>query len=223
MKTYLIFFCDKKYEKRESYFLVELKNIGFDNIFCYRKEWLLTTNFYVENKEILDMPRGAGYWLWKPYIIIEMLKKIEEGDIVFYMDAGDSINNYNIINIIKNHMVDNDYMIAGTSKWGLNKYWTKKDCFVLMECDNEIYHNVPQIEAGTLVFKKTKKNEDFLNEWLYYCKNKSILTDVSNTLGNNYDGFNDHRHDQSILTNLIIKYNMKHSDILYSYINYNSY
>ena len=29
-----------------------------------------------------------GYWLWKPYIVYEVLKTLSEGDVVIYCDAG---------------------------------------------------------------------------------------------------------------------------------------
>ena len=46
------------------------------------------TAFYSENKAILDLARGAGYWLWKPFIISETLKEMEEGDCLIYSDSG---------------------------------------------------------------------------------------------------------------------------------------
>lgn len=154
MKIHLIFYTDANFELRGKYLLNKLQNIGFDKIINYRKEWLETTDFYLDNKEILNMLRGGGYWLWKPYIIIEAMKNFEYGDVVFYVDAGDDISN-NIFSIIKDHMINHDYIITN---WGgrraPNKYYTKKDCFVLMECDEKKYHDVPQIEAGTLIFKK---------------------------------------------------------------------
>ncbi len=37
---------------------------------------------------ILNQPRGAGYWLWKPAIIRDALACAAEDDLVLYMDAG---------------------------------------------------------------------------------------------------------------------------------------
>src|SRR5689334_20210600 len=33
-------------------------------------------------------PRGAGYWLWKPHYVVEVLKQIGEGELLVYLDAG---------------------------------------------------------------------------------------------------------------------------------------
>lgn len=32
--------------------------------------------------------RGGGYWMWKPWVIHDMLERMDEGDIVVYADAG---------------------------------------------------------------------------------------------------------------------------------------
>ena len=48
-------------------------------------------------KEILSFiqahnQRGAGYWIWKPYIIWKTLQDVEDGDIVCYIDSACLIN-----------------------------------------------------------------------------------------------------------------------------------
>lgn len=221
MKTFGIFYTDKKFRDFESIKIEELKL--FDQIIPYKREWLEETKFYLENKEILDMLRGGGYWLWKPYIIQETLKKMEYNDVLLYIDAGDKIE-LNDLSIIDNHMKYNDYIITNFNENRKHNYfYTKRDCFILMNCDEVKYYNVRQIEAGVLVFKKTPKIEEFINEWLFYCKNKNILTDISNEYGENIDGFIDHRHDQSILCNLTVKYNMNYSNVLLPHIHYNYY
>ena len=44
---------------------------------------------------------------------------------------------------------------------------------------------------------------------LYYAQDKRIITDDDNEMGvDNYEGFRDHRHDQSILSLLVKKYGL---------------
>jgi hypothetical protein len=84
--------------------------------------------------------------------------------------------------------------------------WTKRDCFVLMDCDSKEYWNSPQVQAGINIWKNTPRVRSFLEEWLEYCKDPRIITDQPNTCGeDNLTEYQDHRHDQSILTNLLIK------------------
>ena len=40
------------------------------------------------DKSRLDGTRGYGYWSWKPFIISKTLEKIDEGDILLYIDIG---------------------------------------------------------------------------------------------------------------------------------------
>jgi hypothetical protein len=49
----------------------------------------LNTNptFVNRNKNILERKRGAGYWLWKPYLIFQELYLALDGDIIVYSDA----------------------------------------------------------------------------------------------------------------------------------------
>ena len=77
----------------------------------------------------------------------------------------------------------------------------------------EIRHSL----IGT--WKKTPiENIKILEEWLLYCKNENILTDIDNKHGDNFDCFRDHRHDQSILTNIKVKYNLTSNDVLRNYV-----
>ena len=48
----------------------------------------LSYEFQRKNAEILSMKRGGGYWVWKPYIILEALKSINYGEYLIYTDAG---------------------------------------------------------------------------------------------------------------------------------------
>ena len=45
-------------------------------------------DFYEKNKFIFEQPRGAGYWLWKPYVIKDALSNVGFGDYVLYADSG---------------------------------------------------------------------------------------------------------------------------------------
>src|SRR4051812_2932158 len=63
------------------------ERFGIQLVNSYDIEAIRSTAFYAENKAILDLPRGLGYWLWKPYIILETMKDLREGDVVVYADS----------------------------------------------------------------------------------------------------------------------------------------
>ena len=224
MKIYAVFFTNHKYTSQVSRVMDSLQRIGFDSVIHYTRDWLEGTEFYGMNKKILDYDRGAGYWLWKPYIILETFSRIAEGDVVFYQDAGDSITKSHILNVIHQHMKGHDHIVH---EWGFptmylhNRQATKRDCFILMDCDQPKYHDAKQVEAGTIVFKNTEFNRYFMNEWIRYCSIEQIVTDAENIHGENFPDFRFHRHDQSVLTNLLIRHDMERTDIIKPYIQYN--
>lgn len=70
----------------------QANNVGwFDTVTEYGPEDL-DNEFKLKFKNILQQSRGGGYWIWKSYIIKKKLDKINENDILIYLDAGCTIN-----------------------------------------------------------------------------------------------------------------------------------
>lgn len=176
---------------------------GATEINSYSFEDLKQSEFYLENKKILDQPRGAGFWLWKPYIILESIKKVNEGDIIIYADAGIEIIERldPLLNICANR---EDILLFANGNL-MNDQWTKRDCFILTGSDNKKYWFGLQCDASFCLFKKTPIAIRFLEQWFDYCRDERILTDMPNTMGKkNLPGFLAHRHDQSVLSLMAI-------------------
>jgi len=208
MKKFLCSYANKRYLKSLRSLEKTAIEIGkVDKVCAYTREWLETTDFYKKNIYILNMPRGNGYWIYKPYIILKTLESMEEGDIVMYTDAGITpLQNlqslYDLADIHEKIIFQN----AGHN----NKTWTKRDCFVIMNCDEKKYWDGMQVTATFSLWKKTIKNIDFLNEWQRYLRDVRIVTDEPNMCGlPNFIEFKDHRHDQSVLSLMAIKYNIE--------------
>ena len=71
---------------------------GFDSVIEYGRD-NIDLDFVLKHKSVFDMERGAGYWLWKPYIIRDCMSRSDDGDIIFYSDSGASfIKKRNILN-----------------------------------------------------------------------------------------------------------------------------
>ena len=88
MKVILLSYATKEYSLARKLLNFTGRLCGADKIIALSRKDLVKTGFYQQHKSILDQPRGAGYWLWKPYYILETLKKLEENDILIYADAG---------------------------------------------------------------------------------------------------------------------------------------
>lgn len=209
-------YSDENYRDKQE----RLVNLAYDKFDCIveSRDSLTSTDFYEKNKQILDETRGAGYWLWKPYLIYEHLSLINDGDVLFYLDSGDMFKP-ELLSDLESIMTDRDYIFTpGAFE---QKYYTKGDCFYLMGCNSDKYKNRLQLEAGILVFRKTPKILKFAKEWLEFCRNPQILTDTPNLFLENCPGFVDHRHDQSILTNLVERENFSADPIMRRYVKCN--
>ena len=77
-KTVQISYADEKFAKAQRLNSWAGKQLGrFDEVVAYGP-LDIDDAFYANNKTILSMPRGAGLWLWKPYIIYKQLEQLND-------------------------------------------------------------------------------------------------------------------------------------------------
>lgn len=156
--------------------------------------------FYYQNRSILDQKRGAGYWLWKPFIIQQAFKSCQDGDYVLYCDAG--------IEIISNlqSLIDlNEDILLFNNEWK-HIDWCKRD---VMEAIIPGWANADrqdaQVQASVILIRNNAFTRDFVQRWLTWCERAGFIDD-SPSNEPNLPGFREHRHDQAILTCLQIKH-----------------
>jgi len=218
MKKVLISYGNEPYYKSLDLLKKTALEIGeVDEVYIYTREWLEKTDFYTKskrNKYILDQPRGNGLWLYKPFLILETFKTLEECDIVLYSDAGiEVISSINLLYNITQRDPSNSRMVFKLPSVDIThkaKMWTKRDCFVLTESDTQEYWEADMVNGALSLWKKTDENIEFLNEWLNYLKDPRIISDEPNLCGKpNFMEFKAHRHDQSVLSLLAKRYNFE--------------
>lgn len=201
MNWYLVTYADENFKEEQEF----LNKIHGDNFITkpYTRNWLETTEFYSSNKELLDESTGAGWWAWKPYVIQQTMELANDGDYIVYCDCGDMFSP-GLQSYVENTLTkeDNCFLLIGNNN---NGQYTKKDCFVLMNCDESDYHNSKQLEVGFMVWKVSEQSKQIVSEWLEFCKDPKIINNDLSTLGEEVDGFVAHRNDQSILTNIAIR------------------
>ncbi len=156
------------------------------------------------NHDILKQERGSGYWLWKPYFIYQSLEYLKEGDYLLYVDAG--------VEIIKNiqPLIDlGEDITLFHNEWP-HIDWCKWDVLKAMLSGNGSvdYATSKQVQASVILIKKTKHTVDFVREWLVWCQLPGFIDDSPSKL-ENISTFQQHRHDQAILTNLALRENIK--------------
>ena len=70
-------------------------------------------------------------------------------------------------------------------------------------CDEEKCWDAGQINAFLSIWRKGSFALELSKMWLDEASNKSILGDGQSKLGQELDGFREHRHDQALITNIM--------------------
>ena len=133
-----------------------------------------------ENPMIMKQTRGAGYWLWKPYILLDTLRTVEEGTIVVYSDAGHRYiaDPSPLIKLTKSREI---VLFSHRAKY-LQRHWTKRDCFVLMGADEPQYWDTRQLDASIQIYVAGSQSQSFLLELQDAMRDPRILCDEPNML-----------------------------------------
>jgi hypothetical protein len=217
MKKYLINYAAKgtnctQNHPNSGYVNAQIKNsstginvAGFDEVINYGID-SLSEEFKKRHQTHFKYTRGAGYWVWKPQIILDALSKISNNDILMYSDSGcHFIHNINpVIEILEQS--ENKCLCFRLSQ--IEESWTKRDCFIQMDCDYPDYVFSKQIMSTFFICKKNDFSNFLINEWQRYISDFHMVSDdfVSPSIHKNYPAFKEHRHDQSILSLLCKKH-----------------
>lgn len=170
----------------------------FNKIYLYYDKDLMNDKpfwekhgYFIENNK-----RGYGYWLWKPYLISKTLKKMNDNDILLYLDSGcEIINNSKIQELInKCNTYDMLYTLTGHS----NNSYVKKDILNYFNVTDDTI----QKQASFIFIKKTNLTCDFIDDWYKACCNYHLIDD-SESIEPNHITFIENRHDQAIFSILL--------------------
>lgn len=201
---YVINYADINFEKIRNFNTKTAYSKGrADKVIEYSPEDI-DSNFKEKNSNIFSYKRGAGLWLWKPYIILETLNKMDDDDYLFYCDAGSIF--VNKIKLLIDCMEINHQSIMIFEIPLLARQFSKKETFKLMDFHD---YSINQCAGGYLLIKKNKYTVSFIKEWLFYMQHEEIVSpnhfrsDI-----NEFSDFHAHREDQSILTILTRKHNI---------------
>jgi len=190
----------------------------YDQIIC-ATEVDLDKEFRDKFREYLKPSvKGYGYWCWKPQIIKQTLCSMSDGDLLQYTDAGCHLNLHG-----KNRLLDY-FAIASQSSSGilafqavpsamlrqhfrrklpdLSEYkWCKGDLFDYFGVRGDSAITRTQtIGAGIIFLRKSSEVIEFVDQWLSVYSEDFSLIDDSASLSKNFDGFVEHRHDQSLFS-----------------------
>ncbi|MBY0280609.1 MAG: hypothetical protein K2W94_00420 [Alphaproteobacteria bacterium] len=200
--VYLVSYADgpEIFHKNQNALTASALNKGVDFFLNYKRSHL-DKGFLEQNKSILFQKKGAGYWLWKPWVILKTLQSVEENAIVIYADSGFVFHTHlqPLIDLALQHriiLVDYDTTLHGT----LGQI-TKRETLEKMGCDTPTCRQGKHLWAAFSIFRNTPESRAFVKKWLEYCLDESLLTDIPSH-SKEYPEFCGHAHDESILSTL---------------------
>jgi hypothetical protein len=180
----------------------------FDEVTLYTDEYLKKDEYFwnkhgnfVENNK-----RGYGHWLWKPYLTKITMDKMNDGDILFYLDSGCEfhIKKKDVLEQFFEYVQDE--LLIGTETDLAECQWTKMDLLVHLDAVDDRFSRSFQRQGGTNLFLVCEKTRSFVNKWYETCCNHHLIDDSPSIIPN-HPWFRDHRHDQSVYSILFKKYN----------------
>lgn len=141
---------------------------------------------------VFNEHRGAGYWLWKPYIIFREMMHMSDGEYLMYCDAGVELLAEPVFQTDDVWLYGNMYQ---------HEHWCKADTM------NMIYPGPygKQVQASVIIVNVNGHSKNIIKEWLTWCEMPGLLDDCPSKTKNR-KGFQEHRHDQAVLTCVAYKY-----------------
>lgn len=207
--VYLISYADgpEIYKKNQAALVQSALNKGFSHFINYRRHDL-SKRFVADNKEIMSQKTGAGYWLWKPWVILHTLENAPENAIVVYADTGFVFKKHiqKLIDLAKTHGIVlikyDDVDVYGTLGNKVQRYTLRQ-----MKADTVDMRQKNLLWAAFGVYKNTAQTRKFLRKWLEHCRDKNKIMETSNPSYPEHKGFCGHCHDQAILSVLAHQHN----------------
>lgn len=204
----LINYANKRFRKAQIFNTKTALEIGkVDCVLEYGPE-LIDKSFFEKNRKILEHQKGAGYWLWKPYIILDALKKFDQGDVIIYSDSASHF--LTKVDYLTDLIEQSGQDIIPFELELLEKDWSKRDAFVIMGVEDLDFHLSRQRLGSPIIAKVSDFSINFFEKCLNFATDARVISDAPNTCGlDNYFGFQSNRHDQTIFSLLSKKYGLQ--------------
>ena len=174
----------------------------------------IDADFRRKNQHLLKMPWGmtrwgSGNYLWKPYIVRKALLALAPEDILVYSDAALLFLRPIDPAIEAMRQAKLDIIHFYRAKPTKESHQTKRDAFILMDCDSPRYADTLARTTMCFFLRRTSFTEQFVEEWLHYSQDARILTDVPNQCGKpNYPDMGKQHYRQSVFSLLAKKYDI---------------
>lgn len=206
MQTIFISYADQRFQRRQRMAAYSaIVNGGVDRCIQYGPEDL-EPDFVRRNQFLLSRQKGAGFWVWKPHIILDAMTRVDAGDVIIYCDSGSLITG-SLAPLVETCQTLTDGVLGFDVEDGfIERQWTKRDAFVLTGCDRSQYWDTPQLRGGTIVFVNCEASRQFVCDWMNLVRQVRLVSDMPSLCEHpEFDDFQSHRHDQSLFSLLYKK------------------
>jgi len=217
MNIYLAAFYTKNTYGQEGYYNSSIQRLtesflrhGGDLVEIVNEDTI--TGTYKELKFLHDNKlQACGHYAFKPLMLLNLMQKIQPGDVILYHDAGRIEYNYefktNIRPLVEKVVLNYEGIGLGVGTWSHNEL-TRDYCFREMGCNTSYIRHQNQLAANWGIYEKNPKTLKFLADWKKWCFNEEVVRTEKKD-EKNHPEFKAHRWDQSILTNLHYLYSLK--------------
>lgn len=169
------------------------------------------------SSELMSIKRGGGLWLWKPDVIATAMSSLSNGDILVYCDGGCSVYECQEWDFLFN--VLNNYHVVAQKIYQPTYEWTRREVVDYYEKTNgKNWSYSFQFCATTIIIKISQFTRKFIQEWrdMMISHPKFVLDVTAGEISDQYKGFRENRHDQTVYNALIYRYlNSEEKDNIY--------
>ena len=199
--TVFLTFGDASFERSLQRIEREAAASGFFDVVEIKRPRDLGRTFWRKHgRFVRGNRRGYGYWIWKPWLILEALRACRAGEMLVYADAGSTIN------AAARRRFD-DYCgaleqsplgVVGFQMGALQeRRFTKGDAFEALDAWH--LRDTGQAIATMILWRACPGSIRLAEEWLALCETYALISDAPSAAPND-PTFIEHRHDQSLFS-----------------------
>lgn len=207
-KIVLCSFANSKYGAGLRRLVHEAERSGlFDEIAAFGDDDLEDEYWNRYGEFIRSNPRGFGYWIWKSHIVNRVMDKLQDNDILVFLDAGCGINHryakekfHRYVEMLR--ASENGILCFTTGLAESN--WDKGDVIDYFGVrDRADILDSEQIMSGIWMMVKNDVTTALCRRWEEITHSDMHLVDDSPSASPDMEGFVENRHDQSLFSLLV--------------------
>jgi len=207
---HFITYGNHRFKESKNRLLKEAQDFGaFKTITGYGPEFM-SREFLEKFKDILSLPRGGGYWIWRPILLLQKLNEINDGEYLIYLDAGCRLNPYGkkrfyeYIDMLKESRYGiMSFQMSGKLGPGnleRENVWTNTEIFKYLNVPiNGEFGDSGQYLGGILVMKKNQHLLKIINLLIKALYDDPLMY-TDHYTQNQHPQFKENRHEQSLFS-----------------------